>query len=453
MLNKFVYLLLAITLITSCSKTKQTYNVKEKFFAYMHDQKDISVYGRIQLDEIFKMDDFNNLGVFTEIYKKEYQSIQEAIDVRKPIYMAVKLDQYNNPETFAIYFSCNDIDSLSTQFSSKGLYVESLKDGMKVIQESKVMIGFKDNMGVVFASSITGDSKVFMKRLFELEGRDKFGDMDEKLDSKNQIVVINNMTEPKELAYSTISTLDFKNGETVFESEVFSKMGSNHKLLKSSSNPASVLNKLGTGKAYAGLSFNLDLKKVEKYIDAIKPQWRDELAFSLYDENALDILSTPGSVLEKILTGKAAMVSKSPIDYTNGAFRDYNANIELGKYGREIVGSIFGRMFMNYTITDSNLLAYNNDVQLKGSTKLEIPPFAKEFGKNGIDGFLDFAIFNQVLALDPAIKTNLKAFEHVILKANNDKLTLKLIQKNKSKNIFQLLAEINKGILEDMINN
>lgn len=475
----FIFTIALTCILGSCSKNFSDRSAQQFLSAYMKENKQVVVFGKIDFKQIMEKADYQNIPKAAVLLKSEMKQYEASLDLSQGICFAIEgpFGKKATPAKSLIFAKVKSMDSLCSKITSLGLMLQEEGD-MKYVQDNEVSIGVKEHLAIFIAKKGKYDGKKELKDAFEKSEKDpsngkaeqilnqKNGDILTGISFENLYATSNTSLEGlppakkqelEELVSDSYiqSRISFEKGQAVFESKnLFSNSLMNRVFFRKDSGGA-ILSKLGTGNARLGLTMNVDMNKMESFLEDFAPDFKRNLTRISFQMQL--VMSTLGDKpLTNLLNGELGLVMTGDMMHDGSLVPDANIYIGLGKKGKDIKeilsaflpgGSVYD---MQVSVTDEQITVYSGKSTGSG---LSIPAFASEFGKDGFTAFVNFEGMDlQSMGLQKEIKA-LYAFRDIMITMDNRGSKMVITGKNDHENILKQVVNVYVKDLEKTIRN
>jgi hypothetical protein len=251
---------------------------------------------------------------------------------------------------------------------------------------------------------------------------------------------------------SFVSTsFKFEEGAAIMETKNYFSDALKSKMFMNANASAPIIKKLGKGNPRFGLSINMDVKKMQAFMDEFSPNATKELAKSMGGPAQLALMAAGTDGLSGLFTGQMGGFAFGEQD-EYGTTTDFNFFVGLTSKGQAL-GDLAQEM-LSYTMKEvkvdgSGLYGYTNlDNAPSSSSKLKLPEGCEKFGKSGINFFanLDGIDFDE---FDLEGEENLlRVVKYITFDYDNDGGTLLIKAKKGQENILKQALDV---VLEELM--
>lgn len=469
-MRKLTLLTLIVTLVVaiSCSKDSTNKTASEFLSSYMKDNKSVVMFGKMDMKSILEKADYKKIPKVSVLLNSEMKDYENSVDLAQGINFAMEgpFEKDGKPARIVAFVKVKNADSLANKIGSLGMMMEKSGD-MKFSQDNDVSIGIKENLAIILLKSGKYDGKSELDAAFKkCESDVSEGKVDQILAEKKDILLaismenlyassntsISNLDEAKKKEFEALvkdsyiqSTVSFDKGKAVFETKnMFSSALSSRMFLKDDKS-ASILKKLGKGNARIGLTMNLDIQKMESFMDDFAPEFKRQLSKSNFQLQMA--MSTLGDKpFTNLLSGKIGMVMVGDMMKDGSLVPEANIHLGFGKKGKEVSemmkaffpqdGKLYG---MNAKIDQNEISIFSGKTT---ESSLIIPSFAANFGTKGITAFVNFdGMELESMDLQEGAKM-LYAFQNMTMEVDNNGSQIIITAKNQNQNILKSIIDV-----------
>jgi hypothetical protein len=239
------------------------------------------------------------------------------------------------------------------------------------------------------------------------------------------------------------TTVSFEQGAAVIKMKNYFSPVLKKQMFFKKDPSASIVSKLGTGNPVFGIALNLDLKKMQAFIDKYAANAMRDLMQSLGPLQMVMASSQDG--LAGILTGELGLVMVGQPNANEG-ISDMNMFVGLKPAGKPLAEMAKGFLELSMAkveINNRGLSAYSNAEYIPVSgQKMRIPRGCENFGKKGITGFVnleDVDMESFGLTEEEKIITVIK---FVTFEMDDNGATIRIQARDGKENILKQAAEL-----------
>lgn len=453
-----VTFLLSIILF-SCGSEEGSFDLQQETSKFIKSNNKIVLFGKVDLKAIIDKANLDKKEYdVVSIVTDEMGNLQNGIDMTNPVYFAFEgpLKQDGTPEVAYLLMKAKSDTAFIAELERRSYPVEEAGK-ISYTEDGDFSVGVKGNLAIAIIKHEESNAKKDLKAAFKmLEGDVSGGKVDEILATQGDIVLGTSLEKLYETSSTDLEKLDpkkkekleemvsdsyvqtsfrFEPGQAVLESKnLFSealmaimpfKKDDSGKLL-------SKVNK-GSGTPIAGVAFNMDVTKMEQFMNDYSPETIDGIFKSFgFSGNMFGGLP----VASMATNGQAAGLFSA--DMENNAMH-LNFFVNASKLGRDlgtdqINKSEYGQYF-NISSDEDGILGHmtfgmgESDL----TQTIELPDVCEDFGNEGVSFFLylndidveDFGMFGPMELLEDV--------QYVLFDANNE--GVKLIIKSKKDDV------------------
>lgn len=470
---KWIFVSISITLFfTNCSNDKKSSDLQAAVSSFIEGNKKVTAFGHVSVQTILDKADYKHIPKVGAILSAELPTWKSGMDIEQPIYFALESELGSTNPTVYGFMAVKNKDSLANKLSSMGYTLEK-KGDMSYFQEGDVATGIKGDLLIFVTKSGEYDGKATLTKAFESTKGDASGEkVTEILTDKSDIAMgisfertydignpaLKNMSAENKTLISTMikdgysmNTINFENGALKMVSKnMFSDQMKDMFFKTTGSND--ITSKLGSGKAWMGLSVNFDLKNLEKWFNTFAPDAQRNFNQLVPDDIGIALALLGDEPFSKLITGKFGIAATgNPKGFSD---LSYNGFLGLGpqgsvvqkyaeKYAKEKGMIKAGDNYVvngNFVSIKKDGITVYNKADAKGKS-IQLPSFAKDFGSNNFDFFIDMKnidINNFELPLGTGV---VGLIEHVIGYGNRDGGAFVIQLKDKNTNVLKQIAK------------
>jgi hypothetical protein len=165
------------------------------------------------------------------------------------------------------------------------------------------------------------------------------------------------------------------------------------KLFFKSDASSSIISNLGTGKPTLGLSMNIDMKKLQAFMDEYSPNTLKDFAGIMGGEFQMALAMGGDAGLAGLINGQLAGVMVGEPNAQEG-LSDFNLFVGLGSNGRTLAEGFQSLLSIGMAKVELNKKGLSAFSSLKyvpiSGQKIIVPKGCEVFGKKGITAFVNF---------------------------------------------------------------
>ncbi|MES2587536.1 MAG: hypothetical protein V4622_01070 [Bacteroidota bacterium] len=472
--NIFLALILTV-FIVSCSNDTNNRTSSEYLSAYMKDNKNVVLFGKIDIKQILEKADYKNIPKVSVLLVNEMKQFENCVDLSKGIHFAMEgpFEEDGTPSNLLAFAKVKNQDSLVDKITSLGLMMQESGD-MKFAQDNDVSIGIKEHLAIFVTKKGNYDGKKALNDAFDKTENDlSSGKTEQILNQKGDILIGVNMQNLYESSNTSLaklpknkrkefedlindsyvqSSISFENGQAIFQTKNLFSQALMKRMFFNEDAQATILTKLGKGNARLGLAMNMDMSKMEHFLDDFAPDFKDGITKANF-QMQMAVATLGDKPLTNLLSGKIGLVMVGDMMRDGSLVPEANIHIGLGNKGKDVSEMLKAFFPENQGVYGMDLMLNEKEITLSSgkstSNKLTIPAFASQFGKKGFTAFINFEGMNlKSMDLDDGAKA-LYALQYVFIEADNQ--GSKMIVKGKKANV-NILKQIVDVYIEDLEN-
>jgi hypothetical protein len=472
-----------VFLIISCSSDLKDRTSQEILSSYLNNNSEAIIFGRIDAKSILEKADYKSIPKVNVLLIEEMRQYESALELAQGVHFALEgsIDQNSSTGIALAFVKVKNADTLANKVTSLG-YMMKDEGGMKFFQENEVAIGVKDQVAIFLTKSGKFDGLAALKKAFKkCEDEASTGKIEEILNQKGDVLLGFNfenlyqstskmleglskdkVKEIKALMADSYSygTISFENGEAkIYGKNLFSNELMNRMIMKSDQS-APILKKLGFGKARFGFAFNMDMLKYDHFVNDFYPKLKSELT-KINFQIQMALASLGENPFSALLNGQLGIVMIGDAISDGSFVPEFNFHVGLGNKGKiisEMLGAFTSTQTKNAdgTFVMNNMAIKINEKEItafvlknKSLGSLVLPNFAKDFGKKGVSGFMDFdGLDLKSLDLEEGAKA-IYALKNIYFEGDNLEYKMIITAKKSNQNILKQIADV---YLEDIKN-
>lgn len=484
--KKITIALFALLFLAACSENEEKRDMNEHLSAYLNDNTEVVAFGKANINTILEKADYASIEMLNMVLGSEIERYQTFIDVKGPIYYAAHgpLNKDGSPEKIVLFIRVKDQVALKDYLQSEMSFDLNEAKGFEYTSSGDMVLGFKQHLAVIIIQPNNKKEVESLKDAFNrADGKVSTGTLAELLKSSEgdiQMGVslanlygtasgdLKNAPKAKQKELEKMlkdgfvkTSVKFENGRAVIEMKNMFSKELESKMFFISNSAAPILSELGAGTPRMGFSVNMDVKKMEDLANELSP---NAISKGLGAQYLMIKLATSSRELNDIWDGKVGMVMFGEPDASGAFTPEVNAYLGVREKGRnaltkfeEMSGGTAQLPGMPpFTVMDKGISIMSKPV--KGNEKLNLPKGAENFGKSGINFFLNLEGLNpndvaEMFDLEE-LKVVLKVAKFISFEYNNDGGKIIITAKDGKENVLkQALQEAMKEISGKMNNN
>ena len=409
-------LMISSFILISCGNRKDNRTPGEYLSAFVKANPKVVVFGKIDLSTLLAKADYQKvpkLGVILGAYLDE---LSGSVEIETPIHYALEgpFLEDGTPSTVYAFIETVNADTLAAKITQQGYDLEKDRD-MHYFSEGDMALGIRNNLTVIISKRDVFDAKTLLDKTFDKAQKDLAGGkIEEIIDEEADMVAgisIENLyktsnTDLKDLSAEkrkellglvrdsyVSSKIDFEQGQLVMTTKNLFSDSLMSRMFFRADGGAGIVRRLGTGSPTLGFSMNLDMRKLQDFIETYSPNTLKEVGESLGGPASMMLAFGGKDILENMLTGEMGAVLVGAPNMQEG-MSDFNFFVGLGKQGQiiaeEAKAFLSGLGMQEVKLDTDGLWVSSNRIYAPSSGgKLQLPVGCKNFGTKGIHLFLN----------------------------------------------------------------
>jgi hypothetical protein len=467
-----------LLVLTNCTNSERA-SFDNKVLSMMSQEENISVFGKINYNEILNKSEYKSIPNFGSIISSVVTEFSAQVNIDEPIYFSLigPFSQEGKPNQSLAYISVKNADSLVGFLTEKG-YDFNKKDEFYFSQIDDFVIGIKNDLAILINQTVFDNPEKLIESKFSFLDNTEINESYQKiLETKDDIVIGYDVEKSFLSSNTSLSKLDqklqdevkemvkdsygqisirFDAGKLVVKNKnYYSEALKQHFFFKEDASK-SVLKELGQGEARMGLSVNMDVDKLQKFINKYAPDLMNQLAESIGGPFQMAMVMSGDSGLKGLISGKiGVLVFGEPNEY--GSIEpSFNAYLGLGKQGVSLAQmgkSLIENGEMKVVINDKGLACYSSPKYTSNGGNLKLPLGCENFGKEAVSGFANFKDLDlNSFQLEGGAKL-LQLVESVHFSMNVEGGEMVVLLKEKKINVLKQVVDFELKEFESQLSN
>lgn len=463
----------------SCSNNAKNESVETYVSSYIKSNTSIVAFGKIDIKTMLNKADYEIVPKLGKILKIEKDRLERSINLNTPIHVALEapFDKNGNPKALYAFAEVVNVDSLADRLGSSGLFVEKEGDFQYAI-DGDMTIGFQDKIAVVITKKEKYDGKETVRTILESLSNERMGGkVDQILAIKDDIVTGISLERLYATSNTELSKLDeakqkelknmvadsymqaqirFSNGEVSLETKNLFSSSLQNRMFFDQKDNKQLVSKLGKGKARFGLAFQLEIPKMESFMDDFMADAKRKL-LGANAQIQFATMTMGDNPISSLFSGQMGAVLVGDLLKDGSLTPEVNFHVGLGKKGKTISDLANSFFSMGGSVKSSNggfsvqgMDFIINDKEITGNTKnagagvstLILPKVASSFGTKGVTGFIDFDGLNMTSFGFNGGKKMLEVIKNASLEVDNKGMKLIIKTTNPSENVLKQIVQL-----------
>ena len=415
---KFIFKIFFLSfLFFSCSKKNEKPLINERVSAFLESNKNVVLFGKVEINSLLNKSDLKKVPKIGLVLNSVLDEFKSTIILENPMYYASEgpFDKKGIPSSFYTFISIKNSDSLVLDLTKKG-YDFNEYEGFKYAEFGKFSLGVEHDLAiVVFKQEVYNSRDILNLAFSNTKGKlsnalvNKMllakGDISASLDLNALYSTSNTELEKlseekrkeiKSLVQNSFiqTSVEFKEGEVIIDSKNYFSDQLKNKLFFKTDKNAVLLSKLGNGTPRLALTLNIDINKLENFINEYSPGFFNKIGNELGGPIQMVLMMGGDNPLSGLFNGELGFSLFGEPQF-NGAFiPDFNVFLGLGDKGNSIADLVkpFLSIGTMKTKIDSRSVFCSTSEKYfpKSSKKISSPIGFEAFGKKSITGFANF---------------------------------------------------------------
>lgn len=403
-----------ILLLFSCGNDKNR-SIQDQVSSFLNENDSIVLFGKVDFNQILNKTGYKEIPKFGTLISSVIGEFQGVINTNEPIYFSVNgpFELDGTPETFYGFLSVKNADSLVEVLTQKG-YDFDKKGEMHFSQFDDVSLGILNHTAIIVSKKNDYDGLKYIQDAFDKTNGDlSKGKVDQILHTKADILVGYSLKNTYKTSNTKIEKLSndlkaeveemvddsygqisfhFENGEARIKMKNYFSDKLKEHLFFNEDNQAQIIDKLGQGDARIGISMNIDMKKLQSFMNKYAPGAIDEIGKMIGGPAQMALMMGGDDALAGLLSGEIGFVMFGEPDENGATEPNFNTYVGLGKKGKSIAqmaSSFLEQSDMKTVINDKGIACFSSSVYEPNGGKLKLPVGCQSFGKKALTGFIN----------------------------------------------------------------
>jgi len=463
----------------SCSNDFKNESVETYVSSFIKSNPSIVAFGKVDVNTLLSKADYEAVPKLGKILKIEKDRLERSLNLNTPLHFALEapFDKNGNPKALYAFAEVVNTDSLADRLGSSGLFVEQEGDFQFAI-DGDLTIGFQDKIAVVISKKEKYDGKEAVKSLLASLSTERMGGkVDQILGIKDDVVSgvslerlfatsnteLSKLDEAKQNELKNMvndsylqAQISFSKGQVSVETKnLFSSALQNRMFFENKENNQ-MLTKLGRGKARFGLAMQLDVPKMESFMDDFLADAKRKL-LSANTQIQFATMTMGKNPISSLFSGDFGAVLVGDLLKDGSITPEVNFHVGLGAKGKTISDLANSFFTMGGSVASSNgVFSYQGmdfvitEKEITGNTKnagadvsnLVLPQVASDFGTKGITGFVTFEGLNMASFGFNGGSKMLEIIKNANLEVDNKGMKLIIRTTNSTENVLRQVVQL-----------
>ena len=413
-MKRLLFFSSVLILLFSCGNDKNR-TIQDQFSSFLNENDSVVLFGKVDFNQILNKTGYKQIPKFGTLISSVIGEFQNVINTTEPIYFSANgpFQSDGTPETVYGFLSVKNADSLVEVLTQKG-YDFDKKGEMYFSQFDDVSLGISNHTAILVSKKDDYDGLKYVQDAFERTNEKlSEGKVEQILLTKADILVGYSLKNayktsatkieqlPEELKAEVAEMVDdsygqlsfhFENGEARIKMKNYFSEKLKEHLFFNEDNQAQIIDKLGQGDARMGISMNIDMKKLQAFMNKYAPGAIDEIGKMIGGPAQMALMMGGDDSLAGLLSGEIGFVMFGEPDENGATEPNFNTYIGLGKKGKSIAqlaSSFLEQSEMKTVINDKGIACYSSSDYEPNGGKLNLPIGCQSFGKKALTGFIN----------------------------------------------------------------
>lgn len=404
-------------LFFSCSKKNENPLINERVSAFIKSNQNVVLFGKVEINSLLNKSDIKKVSKIGLILNSVLDEFKSTVILEKPVYYAAEgpFDSKGIPSSFYTFINIKNSDSLVLDLTKKGYDFNDYED-FKYTEFGKFSLGIENDLAIVVFKQEEYNSRDILNLAFTNTKGKLFNDLVNKmLLSKGDVTAsldlnalystsnteLEKLSKEKRKEIKSLvknsyiqTSVDFKNGEVIIDSKNYFSDQLRNKLFFKSDRNSVLLSKLGNGTPRLSLTLNVDINKLEKFINDYSPDFFNKIGNDLGGPLQMLLMMGGENPLSGLFNGELGVSLFGEPQFNGGFTPDFNVFLGLGEKGNaiaDLVKPFLSIGSMKTKIDSQSIFCSTSEKYFPKSSKKISSPFGFEaFGKKSITGFANF---------------------------------------------------------------
>lgn len=412
-LSIITIVLSGILFLTGCSSTTNNRSLNENFSAFLNENPSIISFGLTKVNSILDKTNYQSESKIKAFLNEPLSQLKSSVNLDQ-VYYAIEGPIVNeNPKAVYLFLEVKNSDSLKANLTENGFTVNKTKS-FNYVGDGDMHLAFDEKLVTVLIQADVQDEQKALLAIREKLNNDlSEGSTAEIINRSDDIVFGVNL----ENLYKTSSTdlaalpkdkqaklesmlkdafvesgLSFKDGAIVYEVENHFNQELKNTLFLNKDSKAQILNKLGKGHPMAGLSLNLDPKKLQSFLDEFAPNAMRDLSDNVGGTFSM-AMTLANNDISKLIDGRVGLLAFGDSStFSTGVIPEVNFFVGLAGHGKtfgESIKELIASSFEVVKLTDNGISGFTS-TKYDGQS-INLSKSLEKFGKNSFNLFIDFS--------------------------------------------------------------
>ena len=415
--NLFAFIAVGLFLI-GCSQNGDEGRELDKYVSsFLKDNNEVVAFGSVNLKGMLDKTGYEGNDKLQVLIGTELDKVTRVIDMNDPVFYALEgpFSEDGSPEKVHLFMKVHNQDSLIAELNGRSFDVEEA-DGISYTENGDFVLGIRNDLAIATIQGGDYEAKDVVKANFEKVDQDlSEGMVAEILASKGDMVIGLNLENLYGSSNTDLAKLDetkrkeieamvkgsfiqtnfrFKDGAAIMETKNLFSDQLMEKMFFRNDNSNTIFNKLnkGDGMILAAASVNLDVKKLETFMNEYSPGAMDGVTEQLGLGKGIMGLLGSEQVLSKLSDGQMGIsLFGNPMENSFGV-NTFFGTTDQGKMVFSMIQD--GLPQGDYEYKEDGVygnfdMSFGMGEETERQT-MKLPKGCEAFGKKGFTAFLNF---------------------------------------------------------------
>jgi hypothetical protein len=409
-LKNLLPIFLVALLFTACSGDNDNRTVQEYASGFVNSNEKVVLYGSIDLKSILTKADYASVPKFGGIIKGELKNIESGLNLDKGVYFAMEGPfEKGNMGSVYLFMEVKNADSLKQQLTQRGYDLDNA-DGIDYFRSGDVAFGLKGKLALMMVKSGKFDTKELISGAIKQAGGDLLEGTAAMILAAKSDISINvhlynnfktnsgqlstvskeNMKQLDEMMKGSFSQANvyFENGQLRIAMKNHLSASLKKRMMMLTDDNASIRQSIGQGEPKLAVSTNLDMAKLQTWMDDYAPGAMDKLMEAIPQLQMAMMVA--GGKLSNLMDGKIGFAMYGE-PKAGAMVPDFSFYVGFGPQGKslaEMAQNFLSGGTMKLAISDKGVQGSSSDTYKSvAGNSISVPRGCETFGKTAFSGY------------------------------------------------------------------